>query len=479
MKKQFITNLILLLGLNLIIKPFWILGIDREIQNQVGAENYGLYFALFNLSLILNIFLDVGITNFNNRNISQNQQLLSKHLSGLVILKFLLAVLYSLILLATALFIGYEEEQLGMLLLLGFNQFLLSFILYLRSNIAGLQIFWVDSIMSVLDRFLMIIICGILLLGWFTKGPFQIEWFVYAQTAGYLLTAVTAFIIVIGKASFLKLNWNTKFFRVILKQSLPFAILVLLMSFYNRVDSIMLERLLEDGAEQSGIYAQPFRLLDAVNQIAYLFSVLLLPMFSRMLKLNEPVWELAGLSFKLLIAPAIIAVTGCAFYSLDIMTLLYDEHASEASSIFAVLMGCFIPICTTYVFGTLLTANGNLRQLNWIAAICMITNIVLNFILIPQFQAMGSAITSLITQFLNITMQIFIVYQVFKLRPSNKLILTLGFFTMGVVGLGYVSTLLPFQWFLNLGIMVAVSLALAFGSRLISIKAIYHIIKSK
>lgn len=477
MQRKFITNLILLLFLNLLIKPFWILGIDRVVQNQVGAEDYGIYFALFNLSLILNIFLDIGITNFNNRNISQNQQLLSKHLSGIILLKFSLAVFYSLILLIVAFVIGYEQRQITMLILLGFNQFLLSFILYLRSNIAGLQMFRVDSIISVLDRLLMIFICGILIWGGVTDKPFQIEWFVYAQTAGYVLTTLIAFVIVLRKAQFLKLNWNTKFFRVILKRSLPFAFLVLLMSFYNRVDSIMLERMLEDGAEQSGIYAQPFRLLDAANQIAYLFSVLLLPMFSRMLKLREPVWKLAGLAFKLLIGPAFIVVAGCAFYSFEIMSLLYKEHAGESSIIFSVLMGCFIPICTSYVFGTLLTANGNLRQLNWIAGICMVMNIGLNLILIPYYQALGSAIVSLSTQLLNVALQVFIVYQVFNIKPSGKLIATLGFYAGGVVLMGYASTLLPFTWFINFGVMVAGCTALAFATKLISIKAIYRIIK--
>lgn len=478
MQRQFITNLILLLFLNLLIKPFWILGIDRVVQNQVGAENFGLYFALFNISLILNILLDFGITNFNNRNISQNQQLLSKHLSGLILLKFLLAVFYSLILLVVALVAGYNSLEIGMLLLLGFNQFLLSFILYLRSNIAGLQMFRVDSFMSVLDRLLMIFICGILIWGGITDKPFQIEWFIYAQTAGYLLTALIAFFIVLSKAQFLKLSWNPKFFRVILKQSLPFALLVLLMSFYNRFDSVMLERLLGDeGAVQSGIYAQPFRLLDAANQIAYLFSVLLLPMFSRMLKLREPVWKLASLAFKLLIGPAFIAVAACVFYNYDIMNLLYKEHAEESSVIFSVLMGCFIPICTTYVFGTLLTANGNLRQLNWIAAICMALNIGLNLVLIPYYQALGSAFVSLGTQLLNMGLQVVLVYHVFKIKPSPKLIFTLIFYALGVALIGYSSTLLPFAWFINFAVMIAGSVALAFVTKIISVKAIYRIIR--
>ncbi|MFI5220594.1 MAG: polysaccharide biosynthesis protein, partial [Bacteroidia bacterium] len=62
MQKKFITNLGFLLFLNLLIKPFWILGIDRSVQNTVGAEIYGQYYALFNFSFLLNILLDIGIT---------------------------------------------------------------------------------------------------------------------------------------------------------------------------------------------------------------------------------------------------------------------------------------------------------------------------------------------------------------------------------------------------------------------------------
>jgi len=46
MKRKFITNLALVIFLNLLVKPFWIFGIDRTVQNVVGAESYGLYFSL-------------------------------------------------------------------------------------------------------------------------------------------------------------------------------------------------------------------------------------------------------------------------------------------------------------------------------------------------------------------------------------------------------------------------------------------------
>ncbi|MDR1761211.1 MAG: hypothetical protein LBR55_02050, partial [Bacteroidales bacterium] len=60
MKRTFIINLILLVFLNILVKPFWIFGIDRTVQNTVGAHDYGIYAALFSLSIILNIFLDMG-----------------------------------------------------------------------------------------------------------------------------------------------------------------------------------------------------------------------------------------------------------------------------------------------------------------------------------------------------------------------------------------------------------------------------------
>ena len=40
----------------------------------------------------------------------------------------------------------------------------------------------------------------------------------------------------------------------------------------------------EFGDYQAGVYAQSFRLLDAGQNFAFLFSVLLLPLFSKMIK---------------------------------------------------------------------------------------------------------------------------------------------------------------------------------------------------
>ena len=82
--------------------------------------------------------------------------------------------------------------------------------------------------------------------------------------------------------------------------------------------------------------------------------------------------------------------------------------------VFALLIGCFVAVCTTYVFGTLLTAGGNLRQLNWMAAGGALLNIGLNLVLIPRAQAEGAAWASLVTQVLTAVVQLVLAAMLFK-----------------------------------------------------------------
>ena len=415
MKKKFLSNLLLLVVLNLLIKPFWFFGIEVAVQNRVGEEMYGFYFSLFNFAFILNILLDLGITNFNNRAVSREPSRLNAHLSGIVPLKFILSVFYAIIVFTTGAIIGYSEIQFRLLAVLVLNQFLSSFILYLRSNISGLQLFRTDSLLSVLDRSLMILINGILLWSSITSEPYQIEWFVYSQTASYTITLAMVLGIVLFHSGKIRLTFNRTVYKKILRQSYPFAILILLMSFFNRVDSVMIERLLTDGKEQAGIYAQSFRVLDALSQFAVLFAGLLLPMFSRMLKTGEKTEDLVRISSSLLLGVAVAVAVAGFFFNEEIITLMYHETALNSPAIFSILMGGFIFISLSYIYGTLLTANHNLKQLNLLAGATVVLNITLNLLLIPAYKAYGAAIASIASQAFYAIGQVIVAHRMIRL----------------------------------------------------------------
>lgn len=481
MQRKFLTNLSFLLLVNLIIKPIWIFGIDLSVQNTVGAEQYGFYFNLFNFSFLFNILCDFGITNYNNRNIAQNNQLLNKHFSSIVILKVLLGIFYLFITLIAAVLWGYKNVEIQMLIFLAINQFLISFILYLRSNISGLLMFKTDSILSVLDRIVMIAICSVLLWGGITSSPFRIEWFVYSQTVAYIITALVAMLLVIKKASFKKFTWNYPFFLLILKQSLPFAILVLLMSFYNRLDTVMLVRLIEgpEGKIQSGIYAHSYRLLDASNNIAYLFSLLLLPLFAKLIKTRSPIDKMVKLSFSILFVISVTVTAICFAYNVEIIDFLYDHYIEESARLFPILMTCFIAISTTYVFGTLLTANGNLKHLNYLAAAGMVLNLVLNLILIPRLGAYGSAWASLVTQIIMAILQVILSFYFFNLKVRISYLLSLLFYLTGVILSVIVVLHLSIAPLIGGAVIIVISILISTSLRLLNIKSFAEILKNK
>lgn len=478
MQRKFITNLFFLLLANVIVKPFWIFGIDRVFQNKIGAEEYGFYYALFSFSILLNIFLDLGITNYNNRNIAQHGHMLQRYFSSIIVLKFLLGIVYFSIVLIAIFLLEYDERYIQLLLILCFNQFFLSFLLYLRSNISGLQYFKTDSFLSVLDRVTVIIICGYFL--WIATGVvFTVELFALAQTAAYFFSCIVALVILKGRVGRLKFRLNLPLLRIILKQSLPFALLVLLMSFYYRVDSVMIERMLPDGDFQTGIYAQAYRLLDATNMLGFLFAGLLLPMFSKMISTKKDTTPLIKLSFNLIVVPSFILFILCYYYGYNIMSWLYTENVNEAAEILILLMGTFVAVASTYIFGTFLTANGSLKQLNIIALVGLGINLVLNNFLIPIYGPYGAAIATLITQLFVILSQILIVKRLLKWTFNFNYLLRLSIFSLLLFAMSYIFYQMSNTWIIKSLLTIILGFTMAIIFRIIEPQNMIRILKNK
>ncbi len=492
MQNRFIKNIIFLLFLNLLVKPFWILGIDSEVQNLLGDASYGTYQAIFNFSILFYILLDLGITNFNSRAVAQDPNNLSKHFGVLTVIKLLLGLLYAAVIFVVGYFCGYNEGlKLKLLFWCGLNQILLSFILYLRSNIQGLLLFKQDSILSVFDRILAIVImCLVLWSGWFPKEKFNIIWYLQAQTLSYVCTLVFALTLVMRHAKDISFQLNFQFFNEILKQSIPFAVLVLLMSVYSRIEPVLLELLIDDNGIQAGIYGRAYRLFDAGNNLSNLFAIMLLPMFSATLKDKPELNNLVKTSLNVIVAITGIVLVMCVFYRQEIMQMLYDPEPAETEAdylmrigqyakVFPLLMGSFFCLSTTYIFGTLLTANGSLKQLNQVAAAGVVINILLNLIVIPRFYAMGAACTSLCVQAVTAFLQFFISKRILKFEMNRRYFLHIVLFMTSIVAITFLFKQLNINNIIGFFIVFAINCGAIFFTRLLGIKDIVSFILPK
>ncbi|HQD13426.1 MAG TPA: oligosaccharide flippase family protein, partial [Chitinophagales bacterium] len=137
MKKSFVFNLFFMVFVNMLIKPFWVFGVDRTVQNEIGEAEYGLYFAIFNFTYLFQILLDFGFQNYNSREVAADHRKINTLLPDIVTFKIILLLFYVLLCVAVAYPLGYLSHSFIWIILL--NQILLSFNIYWRSNVSAYQ----------------------------------------------------------------------------------------------------------------------------------------------------------------------------------------------------------------------------------------------------------------------------------------------------------------------------------------------------
>lgn len=471
MNSKFISNLSFILAVNLIVKPLWMFGIDRSVQNRVGAEMYGSYIAMYSLSLIFSFILDMGIANFNTRFLAQNARMLQKYFKYFLSMKIFLALIYVVLSLLLAWLLNYHSGQLKLLVLLLLNQVFLSHIIFFRSIAAGMHYFKADALISVTDRLLIILVCTILL--WGIPGlHFQIEWFIYTQTAVYLITTLFAGWFVKRFDTPFRLLFRGSFFLALIKKTWPYALLALLMTVYNRSDMVLLERMLPDGARQSGIFAQAYRILEAFSMVALLFAGILMPMFTRMIHRKQAIGALVKLSAGLIMFGALLTSVVSFFYATELMNLLYTSHQEHSVRVFQLLMPASLGIAASYVFGTLLTANGNIKQLNVMAFGGVLFSICANVLIIPHFRVEGAAFVTLLTQWLTGAAQVYLSVKLLRLRISFSLLLRIAAFVLLVLGVAYAVSISDVYWVHGVALIVMLSFTMLFVTRLIRFRAL-------
>jgi len=454
--KSFSFNLALLIALNLLIKPFYLFGIEVGIQNEVGSAEYGLYYAMFNFTFLFNVLLDMGINNFQKVNVAQHGKEGLNDMATIIPLKIWLTGLFIAVTIAAGLIMNFEDRYWFFIGWMLANHVLSAFLLLLRANLGGLHLFVRDSLLSVLDRFILIISVGYLL--YFNSSEFRIEWLVQFQALAYLIAIAVAVIMTPAGSRFHKLDFSVIQVKAMLVKTMPYATLILLMTLYNKVDAVMIERLAPEGLVEAGIYAQAYRLLDAGNNFAFLFAGLLLPMFARMWREErfQSLDALVNQSSRLLIIPAFMVFLWCFFYAQPLMEWLYREHSAASAQNLVWLMGSFVFISAGYVFGTLLTAGNQLKWLNITALITLAINVSVNAILIPKLGAEGAAISSFTSLAFMAAAQIWIAHRQIT-QPTYVWLKKLTIVVAGTIALALMVQRFDLEWKIALPTLIVSS----------------------
>lgn len=457
MQRAFLKNLLWLQLLNWLVKPLWILWIEREIQLRMGDSWYGVYTLHFNLVLLFAVLLDAGLNTYAAREIAANGKL--GHPRRMLFLRLGLGLVYVCLVLVVAHL--QSGIQIQFLLYALINQILASVVLMLRAVLQGKQRFISDSWLSVVDRLVALGVCT-WMLRTFTVEMFGSEGgvlsFQIAQFFGYATALVLGLILVFWRGKLAsesadesvslasdtenaEKNPTPKSLGDWSREVVWFGIMALAMSIFTRIDVQMIQWLstpnlegiadildsdaiktqLASGYAEIGLYTRGYRLLDAGLIFSALLSTQLLPLFSKRLASRDDNSEVIWMSFRLVLWVSLGAAMGAWFYGEPLINwlyhgqmlsggtltvngvdvpqaMVYSGEILNAAMIFKVLMLAFVPMSLVHVFGTYVTATGNMKWLATLAFVCVGVNVVFNFFEIPKVGALGAATGCLITQ---------------------------------------------------------------------------------
>lgn len=398
MRRVFASNLLLLLAINAIVKPLYLFGIDLGVQNAVGTEEYGLYATWFSFAFLFGAIYDLGLQNYNAVTLAKNPDLLKERLPLMLSLKLVLSLVYAVVVLATAYFFEASPREMQLVILAVAYHACLSILQLLRTNLGAQGSYQFNSIVSVVDRLLLILVLGALLLNPAWNSWISIELFLFAQIVTILLTVGVALAGTQFPAGQRWWSGNTKEVKKLLKASLPYGLTLLLSTAFTRIDVVMVERMADTGAYAAGVYAAAFRLLDGVNMIGFMFATLLIPMLSKLVEAKENAGPLLRQAAGYMAALGLGVAVFVTFNADGILSLLVVEWTPAWSIVLQWLIWAAVAIGLTYVYGSFLLSHQKIGALNKLFVAGVILNVFLNYVLIPIHGALGAAMATVATQ---------------------------------------------------------------------------------
>lgn len=464
---KFYSSLGLLIFLNGIVKPVWIFGIDRQVQNAVGTETYGIYFSLFNLCIVFSFLLDWGLTIFFNRQASSEQGPYINQIGSFLILKLIFAFLYIAVISLTGKLAGIKRWDILWSVML--IQILASFFIFIRSIFTAQQWCKTDAWLSVLDKALMILVCGSFLYHPFFAGSFSIEKFLRAQILCTLSALLISLLVLFSKGIKIHSIQLSFFNKQVLFTALPFALIVFLMSVHQRMDGFLLERLHSNGAYEAGIYAAGYRLLDAANMPGYLLASFLMPYIARQWNNSgSDVHKVILQSRHLLIMPGIAVITIGLVLAPWLQVLLYHHYNPYAADVLRWCLSSLVGYSLIQVYGTVMTATGHIRSFCYITFAIVILNLILNFLLIPFAGARGCGIGAFVSQLTGGIVLAWYVNKKLGIKIHFQSLLIYSFNGLLLLGIIFGGNELNVNHWILLAIAAIIVLLMMFASRLIS-----------
>lgn len=368
------------------------------LARQLGPENLGKYTFVLSFTAIFIIFMDFGLGPILTREGSKSKEQLKHYFQNTVSTKIILTIIALLAMVATINFFDlYNYQNVSeydvLLVYLGGVIILLdTFAFTFFSVFRALKRLKYEAIGVVIYQTL-IVSSGFAAL-WF-KLP--LEYILGALLIGSTFNFFYGASLIFKKTELnFRFSIQKKYLWSLLKLSAPFAIAGIFYRLNGTVDSVMLKLLVGD--RFVGWYALAFKLTFALTVLPGAFATSYFPEVSYYFKHEiskvKKLFE-TGMVYMFIIS---LPITAGTFILAEKIILTVWGPAFEASiQALQILVSSLLFIFINYPIGNLLNAC-NRQTINTLnMGVALSVNIVLNFVLIPQYTYLGASFAALVS----------------------------------------------------------------------------------
>ncbi|MDR0912317.1 MAG: flippase [Methanobrevibacter sp.] len=388
---------------------FWIILIARYLGvGDFGIVNFGLSFVG-----IMSIFMDIGISTYIVREISQHPENLSKLIGNAIPLKIILS-LFSLMITILVLFILNKDYVTMEVCLIFILQSIIGSFSGLFSGV--FQAFGkmkYTAISGIINSVLLLI--SVISAIYLNAGIFGV-------VVSYLIAVVVSssyiFTQMRVKIAKPKIQINPKFWKFLIISSVGFGLTAAFSTIYFMIDGVMLFSIMGDTA--NGIYSAAYKILGVLTTIYAVYTTVFYPYMSKFYAESKSLLKISYYkSIKYLLLITIPIIVGIVFYSKPIVGLIYGSGYNETALALNVLIWNVIFVFINGSSTTLLNSSYNEMNVMKINCIACIVNVVLNLILIPKYSYVGASLATIVTGcVLSILLAFLINKKLFKLEFS-------------------------------------------------------------
>ncbi len=353
----------------------------------LGAGDFGkLNFALA-IAIYFTIIADMGLPLFGARTIARQRSKVKAHMDKIISLRLCLAVVSFILLLLAALLLNQPREVKYLIILYGLGMVPAALLLeWVFQGIEKMEYIGLSRILSRASVFFLVFA--------FVKGPDQLLLVPCLQFLGNSIAVALLLVVLWRKYGLPQFNLDLSRARKILSAAAPLGAAALMIHVIYNIDTIMLGLMRSD--EEVGYYSAACRIIVLLFAPGLAFFDSSFPIISRYYKSSlNSLRQLQYHTVKLVSILAVPLAIGGVLLAAPIIAFLYGKNYQPSAIVLQILIWCVVFWGVNHVYARGLIACDRQNRFLAILVIQVITNLVLNFLLIPSYGVCGAAFATL------------------------------------------------------------------------------------